>query len=308
MAEEWIGLIGGKSGDSLTDKLQEKGYKVALVAGRAGEPGTDSADRHYIIDLREADAVADFFRKCQVKKVLVGTGHEVVFELAKKLEEEGFVLSINLATSLLAKDKIAFKKQLEKQGILTPAYYTADREKDVDMKKLIAGVGIPCVIKSSTDAIQPRKVNRMEELEEAVREVFATGTSLLAEEFIDGGDCTVAVANDGEHLIDCGVLLYSKARGSRLKGFHNAKDAVLSEEQKTEVAEIAKRVVGENGLLGLARVDFSISDENYVLEANSVVVTGYHGNTYPRYKKNGVDLAEILVEYGVRILERKSVE
>ena len=39
-----IGLIAGKSGDSLTDELHDLGYQVALVVGKEQEPGTEKAD------------------------------------------------------------------------------------------------------------------------------------------------------------------------------------------------------------------------------------------------------------------------
>ncbi len=302
---EYIGVIGGSSGDALTEKLQERGYKVALAVGTAGEPGTDRADQCYIADLRDENAVVEFFQKYHVKKVLIGTGHEVVFELAKRLEKEGFLLSINLAKSLLAKDKIEFKKQLEKQGILTPAYYAVDKESDFDMEELLSRVGLPCVIKSSIDAVQPRKANTMEELEQAVGEVFATKTSLLAEEFIDGGDCTVAVGNrGGGYLTDCGVTLYSKAKEYGLEGFSGAYAAVLTESQAEEIIEVARKVVRENELLGLVRVDFVIDEKIYVLEANSVMMV-QPGVSTSLLKQAGYDTAAIMVDNALQIFEEK---
>lgn len=43
-----IGLIAGKSGDSLTDELHKRGYRVAIVCGRMREAGYDSADEKVI--------------------------------------------------------------------------------------------------------------------------------------------------------------------------------------------------------------------------------------------------------------------
>lgn len=298
-----IGLIAGKSGDSLTDELHKRGYRVAIVCGRMGEAGYDSADERVILDLLEFEKIAQFFREQGVKKVIIGTGHYLAFGLVERLEQAGFKTNIDVEKSLLAKDKVRFKKKLEEIGVDTPAYASfLTRE---EFYKDGAMFPLPCVVKSNTDTIQPRKVNDIENLLEAAEDVFLTNAVLLLEQYIQGNDCTVAVVNDGITIRPLGVLYYSKAKEYGLKGFDLAKSERISEEKEKEVCKIASDIVSKIGFSGLVRVDFIISERVYVLELNSVIVTGYHGSAYPFFKKQGINIAAEALNASLIFLEEE---
>ena len=102
-----------------------------------------------------------------------------------------------------------------------------------------------------------------------------------------------------------GIIFFSKAKEWNLKGFQGAREAVLSPEEEKEIIKIARRVVFESGLLGLVRVDFIVDNNIYVLEANSVMTTGYHKLLYSYYKKAGYDIAGIMVDNALRIFENQ---
>jgi len=85
---------------------------VAVVGGAENEPGMDKADFVLVGDLSKHKEIINFFREHEADKVIIGTGHRKAILLAKALEKNGFKTNINYSKSLLAKDKIKFKKEL----------------------------------------------------------------------------------------------------------------------------------------------------------------------------------------------------
>lgn len=303
--KECIGLIGGQSGDSLTDELHSKGYSVALVGGRTNEPGMDRADFVLVEDLSYHEKIINFFKNHKVKFIVIGTGHSKAIEVSRTLEKEGFFTSIDFPKSLLAKNKVHFKKLLLEIGVQTPHYISF--KEDYDINIIINEIGIPCVVKSATDAVQPLKANTFEELQEAIQSVEKTGTEILVEKYIKGNDCTVAVVSDGEFSESLGVTYYSKAKEYKLKGFNEAYSKKLSQEVENKLSNIAKKIVDDIGFKGLVRVDFIIDEQIYVLELNSVIVTGYNGSAYPFFEKQGINIAKVQIENAIKIYEKIQV-
>jgi len=301
--KECIGLIGGHSGDSLTDELHKRGYIVALVAGKDNEPGMDSAEYVLTEDLSNHKLIIKYFVECNVKNVVIGTGHSKAIELAKVLETEGFKTNIDYNKSILAKDKVKFKNLLIKIGIKTPEFISFRDAYSID--EIINRIGLPCVVKSATDAVQPQKVNAKEDLQYAICNIKNTDTEVLIERYINGNDCTVAIINDGKYCESLGVTYYSKAKEYKLKGFDNAHSTQLSERKEQEICAIAKKIVDTLGFIGLLRIDFIIDEDVFVLELNSVIVTGYNGSAYPFFKIQGIDIAKKMIDTAIRIFENK---
>lgn len=301
---ECIGLIGGHSGDSLTDKLHELGFMVALVGGRKNEPGMDLADYVLVRDLSNYNQIIDFFLNCNVKKILIGTGHSKALMLSQELTKRGFITNIDYKKSMLAKDKVKFKEALKKINIDTPQFLSY-KDKNVEVREIDKFIGIPCVIKSSLDAIQPQKANNYDELCDAIDKVRETNTELLVEEYIRGNDCTVAVRNNGIISETLGVTYYSKAKEYKLKGFEEAYSSRTTPEVEEKICTIAKEIVEKLGFIGLVRVDFIIDQKIYVLELNSVIVTGYHGSAYPFFKEQGIDIPKVMVKNSLEIFDFK---
>ena len=300
-----IGLIAGHSGDSLTDKLKSKGYEVALVGGRKNEPGMDKANFTLVEDLSNHQKIARFFIEHGVDKVVVGTGHSKAIDIVEYLDDRGFITNINYSESLLAKDKVKFKNELISIKIKTPKFMSIDVDEHISIEKIVGEIKTPCVIKSATDAVQPQKVDTIPELKQAIEDVKDTNTVVLVEEYIKGNDCTVAVVSDGENVRGLGVTYYSKAKEYKLKGFKEAYSKKISEDKEIELNSIAIQIVEKIGFKGVSRVDFIIdekSGESYVLELNTVIVTGYNGSAYPFFKRQGIDIAEIMINNSLKLI------
>ena len=298
-----IGLIAGKSGDSLTDELHNVGHQVAIVCGYDNEPGSDLADEVCISDLRNVNEIISFFKEHDVKKVIIGTGHRFAFDLVEELEHNDIHTNIEIEKSKLAKNKWLFKKELDKISILTPQAELFEKgEVDSRINNLAL---YPCVAKSTNDSFQPEKVNSKEELIELIERERHTfqNSDLMLEQYINGYDCTVAVSSDGSIVKDYGITYYSKAKEYGLKGFEEADTCKFDKATEYEICKIAREVVEKCGFKGLVRLDFIIKEKDiYVLELNTVMVTGYHGSAYPFFKANGINIAKEAVNVTLKIL------
>jgi D-alanine-D-alanine ligase len=298
-----IGIIAGISGEILTRKLQEKGFQVALVAGREGESGTDIANVICIADLREKKRIIDFFHDHQVHYILVGTGHVLALELSKELKCCGFVLSNNPDASLLAKNKIRYKERLITEGFDTPRFIVSKGDVLPKVDSVIEKLGLPCVVKSAIDCILPQKANSREELEQAIQEVSLVQSDILIEEYIIGTDITVPVLVSKDGATAIMISYYSKSKECHLKGFNteSRKNITLSQMQEQKVRNYCEQAAIKTGMEGLCRLDVMITEDDRIsiLEANSVMVTGIHPNQieYGRFflEKERIDFAEILV-------------
>jgi len=301
---ECIGLVAGKSGDSLTDELHRLGYAVALVGGKESEPGMGTADYICVKDLGEREAIESFFKEHNIAFIVFGTGHVKAIQLAEYLESKGFLTNIDTTKSKLAKDKVLFKEKIESLNLHTPKYVSFNQAFDLD--RIVGEIGLPCVVKSVIDFTQPQKANTIEELEAAILEVQSTGTEVLIEKYIPGNDCTVAVVSDGIEVRSLGVIYYCKAKEYQLKGFDGAYSDQLPAEQEARLNLLSETIVRELGFIGLVRVDFIVDgDIPYILELNSIIVTGYKGSAYPFFKEVGIDIGKEMTENSIRIYKNK---
>ncbi len=302
-----IGLIGGASGRELTERLHDKGYRVALIVGRNGEMGTEQADYLLTTDLRNVRTINSFLNDLGVKYLLVGTGHRFAFELAEKLEQNGFVPNINTASSKLAKEKRLFKDYISKKGMLTPEYISINSPDDiVNIDEIIKKIGIPCVVKATIDTMLPQKANSREALSEGIQEILSSGSPVIVEQFVRGIDCTVFVSVKDKRAKALPVCYYSKAEDNDMKGFSSKEYSkmILSLESEEQVKRYCEKIVEECGFEGLPRVDLMALPDGtaYILEVNSVGVTGicerhapYCRGTVLALRAKGIDVAEIVV-------------
>lgn len=289
-----IGVIAGISGEVITKELQKLGKKAVLICGKENESGADIADDVLVADLKEKEKIARYLSNAGVCNILLGTGHILAFELGQYLHEQGFKLSVDIEASLRAKDKIAYKEDLQKQGFDTPAYHILPEEGTYDAEQIIKKVGLPCVVKSSIDKLYPQLVDKKEGLIKAVEEVRAKDSPILLEEYICGIDCTVPVLCNKKECKAVLVSYYSKAKECKLKGFKEFSQDKLDEAGEEKILRLAEEAMKATGIIGLARADIMIdnSGKPYILETNSVIVTGVHPQQ---------------IEYGIHFLQKENV-
>lgn len=307
---EVIGVVAGISGKEIVCELKKLGYDTLVIGGRENEAGMEESTFKYTIDLRKKEEILDVLKKNNVKKLIVGTGHILAFELAEYLLANNIKTSINPQSSLLAKDKFLYKEKLEEIGFKTPKYILLKNDDNIDIEKLIEKIGIPCVVKSPIDTMLPSKANTLEELEECIIEVKKTGSEILIEEFVDGIDITVPVISNYEGQKAVMLSYYNKSKACKLKGFEVTKDgSTLPREIEEKVLKLSEEIMEKTKMLGLGRLDIIVNKnyDFYILECNSVMVTGVHPNQIEYgtefLQKEEVNFAEILVRNALTILQ-----
>lgn len=294
---EIIGIVAGISGEVIVKELKKKGFKTLVISGRDNDSGMEISDFKLVSDLKKHEEILKNLRTIGVSKIILGTGHVLAFELAKYLKANGVKISVNPEKSLIAKDKYLYKKELEEKGFLTPKYLElecTEIEKSV-LETKIKKIGIPCVIKSTIDTMYPQKANTLEEALHCIEAIFKTNSPVLIEQFIDGIDTTVPVYSNKNETKAIMVSYYSKAKECHLKGFEICgKIEKLPKEIEVKLLRYSENVTKAMGTIGMTRLDIIVDkDYNfYILECNSVMVTGVHPNQ---------------IEYGREFLERENI-
>lgn len=305
-----IAVVGGISGYGLADKLHTRGYKAALICGREGEPGCDIADLLLVKDLSEHESILEFLYKADINEVVFGTGHIKAFYLAEYLQKSGIKVSIDPAKSLLAKDKYRYKLELIKHNFLTPDFIFFDHSStDINVNTILDYISLPCVVKSNTDLIYPKKANSRFELEKAIQELQNLKSEILIEEFIDGIEVTVPVKAAGKQAEAIMLSYYNKAKECQLYGFKDFTNQHLNTKQEREAMLLASDVIQKTGIVGVARLDIMYKNESYyILECNSVMVTGVHENQLEYgmgfLAKENIDFAELTIDNALTVFKR----
>ncbi|CAM3832977.1 ATP-grasp domain-containing protein [Pseudoalteromonas maricaloris] len=289
-----IGVVAGSSSDAIIDNLHNRGFKVAAVFGPGDHYGLDLPEYKLVEDLSNYKGVIDFFSSLSIDYVIIATGHVLAISLIPKLEGEGILTNLSYEKCKLLKDKAKFKKNLRKFGYLTPNFTLISSKQEA--LSIRNKVKLPIVVKSNLDATQPVKVHNLLDFDKAVESVLITNTQVLIEEYIDGNDCTVAVVTSGDIVKSLGVTYYSKAKEYKLAGFDGAYSEKMPKDIEDELCHLSEKLVMDFSIPSLIRVDFIIKEERfYILEVNSVIITGYNGSAYPFFKRKGFDVADIMV-------------
>lgn len=307
---KYIGLIGGKSGDLVSQEIQKRGYKVALVCGKENEQGFDIADKVFVKDLSNKKEILEFFLNLGVTEVIISTGHILAFELADYLEKNQMKISIDVKTSFLCKDKYALKEKMLEYGFDTPKFlfFQYDSKHLNNLEKITENFNFPLVLKPNTDKLEPIAVHNKEELYKYYYKIVNLNSNILVEELIIGSDLTVPVLYDGENIKSIGIMYWAKGSEDKLIGFEASKSYKINNEEA--VIETVEKLIKKINVLGLSRADLIVTEDKiYFLEINSVIVCGNLGGTYTKlWISKGYNFASLLVDNAFRIFNLKECD
>ncbi|MBR3621995.1 MAG: D-alanine--D-alanine ligase [Selenomonadaceae bacterium] len=183
----------------------------------------------------------------------------------------------------LTMDKGMTKRVLKAENVRTPngkVYYRFQQVEEVeeDIRKEFS---LPCVIKATDQgsSIGVYIVDKAEDIKKAVEECFRLSATILAEEFIDGRELTVALWGNSETVEAFPIIEITTLSGKydyeskyTVGASSHIIPAKIPPEVAEEVAELAKKTFHITYCAGVARVDFMLSKDNkpYVIEVNSV--------------------------------------
>ncbi|MBR4296200.1 MAG: D-alanine--D-alanine ligase [Clostridia bacterium] len=178
--------------------------------------------------------------------------------------------------SLLAMDKDITKKLLSLEGIPTPSGVLCDMKKD-NIREIVAGIGLPCVIKpcSCGSSVGVSIIENEDELESALAFAEKYENKILIEKKIVGREMTVAIL-DGEVLPAIEIIPkngYYDYKNKYQSGMtEEICPAPITKEACEKMADYTRRAFEALNLRGLARMDYILTEdgEAYCLEANTL--------------------------------------
>lgn len=156
--------------------------------------------------------------------------------------------------------------------------YLANENVSFEVDQIINQLGLPVFVKpcDSGSSYGIARVNRKEDLEEAIKIAFKEGRSVVIEEFLDGTEVTCGVYRGGEGINPLPLTeIVSKNEffdfAAKYQGLSDEiTPARISDELTTVVQELAKKVYGILQLRSIARIDFMlVNNTAYLIEVNT---------------------------------------
>ncbi len=178
----------------------------------------------------------------------------------------------NVLASALALDKWRAKLIWQSLGIPTPEFILIH-----DNRQNLGKLGYPLIVKPSREgsSIGVVKVNQASELEAAIAQAQIMDTIVLAERYIEGLECHVAIVNNQTLPVvrvefDRPIYDFKAKYGESRTVYHCP--AGLDQNTESWIQETALAAFQALGASGWGRVDIRFSEKNgpFVLEVNTI--------------------------------------
>jgi D-alanine-D-alanine ligase len=200
----------------------------------------------------------------------------------------------SVSASAVAMDKGLTKAILMRHGLPTPASTEIVREEWTDQDQVVSAVieahGLPVYVKpvSLGSSIGVSRCENREQVQEALQLAFELDRAALVEPSVEGAvevNCAVLGSRGGpfrtslceqpvtqNDLLSFDDKYLRGGKGEGMKGAERVIPAPITDEQTTQVQELAKRVFAAVGCAGVVRVDFLIDESGaiYINELNTI--------------------------------------
>lgn len=177
--------------------------------------------------------------------------------------------------SALGMDKWRSKLLWQAAGLPVPACALLDAASDYTA--LVQKLGLPLFVKPASEgsSVGISKVNKAEELASAYRNAAQHDPLVLAEQFIGGGEYTVAILGDQALpvvKIEPSGEFYDYDAKYLSDATHYLCPCGLSAEKEAELQGLARKAFDVLGCQGWGRIDILLDDAGnpYLLEANTL--------------------------------------
>jgi D-alanine-D-alanine ligase len=208
-----------------------------------------------------------------------------------------------LAASL-AMDKIMTKRVFQQAGLPTPNYRVIESTADLD--GLIEQLGLPLILKAPNEGstLGLYKVTQAAELAGAYAQALAFDEQILAEQFVDGRELTVAILGRGASARALPTIEIVAPGGNydyEHKYFSDDTQylcpASLTPAVDRLVQQLAVQAYRSLGCEGWARADFMLdeNDQPWLLEINTSPGMTGHSLVPMAAKAAGIDYASLCV-------------
>lgn len=202
--------------------------------------------------------------------------------------------------SALGMDKLRCKQFLEGAGLPTPAYMVLD--KDTDMEYVAATLGLPIMVKPALEgsSIGMSKVEEAEQLYAAWQEAARFNGQVIAEQWIEGNEFTVAILGD-EALppirLQTDRSFYDYTAKYQSDTTRYLCPCGLGEKEEAQLQRLALAAFNAVGAEGWGRVDImcSLDGQPWIIEINTVPGMTDHSLVPMAAKAKGIDFDELVL-------------
>lgn len=285
-------LMGGWSAEREVSLKSGEAVLNALLAKKVDAHKIDVIRNTIFEDLKEGQFDRAFI-------ILHGPGGEDgVIQSVLEIMELPYTGSGVLA-SAIAMDKLRCKELLQGSGLPTPAYMKL--EETTDMSYIGATLGFPIMVKPTLEgsSIGMSKVNEESELNKAWALAAQYGETVLAEQWIEGKEYTVAILGTAALPV---IRLETKRDFYDYAAKYNDDDTQyhcpcgLNVEEEAQLQRLALSAFNAVGAKGWGRVDI-MSDEDgkaSVIEINTVPGMTSHSLVPMAAKEQGLSFNELV--------------
>ena len=168
---------------------------------------------------------------------------------------------------------------LKESGIKTAISIYLNKGDDIDLNQIINKVSLPCFVKPNNagSSYGISKAHTKEEILPAIEKAYKEDSEILIESFLDGTEVSVGVIQyKGEIKVLPITEIVTENDFFDYEAKYEGKSkeitpARISEKQKVNIEETAKKVYSLLNMSGFSRSEFIlVDDEPYFLEINTV--------------------------------------
>jgi hypothetical protein len=292
-----IGIITGKSGNTLVKRLKELGHDVFVVSGDLDHGGCIYANDYFLKYFNYgSDNNSDFNKiitwllEKEIQGFIMGTGVWFAHEIAILLfRNYNIPISHSIDHLLLFKNKEKTKLLFKEFNFNTPDYemvYT--RNPEVTLK-------FPFVVKSNIDLFPVWLCHSNDAFLKFLNGIneFVLNCGVLLEEFIQGNDLTIPVFARKNKVLAPKLIYWSKQLNYKLEGFDELTNDTVPLDSHANILSSCEKFISYLGYFGVCRFDIRVSNSNfYFLEINSVVSIRDEGSSFNAMKEEGINYLE----------------
>ncbi|WP_138433169.1 D-alanine--D-alanine ligase [Winogradskyella algicola] len=187
--------------------------------------------------------------------------------------------SCNMYQAALTFNKRDLLSTLKPYGIKTAESYYLNLGDAINEDAIITKVGLPCFVKANKagSSFGISKVYKKEDLKAAIENSFKEDNEIIIEQFLEGTEVSVGVISyKGKITVLPITEIVSENDFFDYQAKYEGKSqeitpARISEDYKTKVETVAKKIYKVLGMAGFSRSEFIFKDdEPHLLEVNTV--------------------------------------
>lgn len=266
-----IMLLGsGELGKEVAIEAQRLGLEVIAVDRYENAPAHLVANRAYVINMQDEEAVLEIIRKEKPAYILPEI-EAISISALFKAEEEGFHVIPNAeAVNKTMNRKNIRKFAAEDLGLKTGPYQFVSTLEE--MTVAASALGYPCVVKpvmSSSGHGQSvmRSADDLNNSWEMAKEARGDASELIVEAFVDFDyEITMLTARNGDETIFCEPIGHVQRDGDYVYSWQPMQMSALALKNAQEIAQKITDGLGGRGLFGVEL--FIKGDEVYFSEVS----------------------------------------